>query len=318
MESVEGEQENVAEQAGGQRAGEVSRLRLAFLLAALLGGNAALALGAWFVRLADTGPVAAGFWRLALAVPFLLLLARVNGQAVVAIGPKRIAIVVLAGLFFAADVAAWHVGIGMTRLGNAVLFANSGSIILMAWGFISVGLFPKRSEWLAMASAVAGAGLLMGRSLEISQNTFYGDLLSLLAGMFYAGYLLILHDARRTVGGWSILFWTGLAGAPALLALSLSLGEVIWPTDWTAIFLLVVVSQLLGQGLFVYALGHFPPLIIGLSLLTQPAIAAMAGYFAFGEVLSVMDVFGMLLLGSALVVARVAQSKPVTPAKAGV
>ncbi|MEP1421558.1 MAG: DMT family transporter [Erythrobacter sp.] len=305
MESVEAKEENVT----GKPAGEVSRLRLALLLAALLGGNAALALGAWFVRMADTGPVAAGFWRLALAVPFLLLLARVNGQAVLSIGPKRIAIVVLAGLFFAADVAAWHIGIGMTRLGNAVLFANSGSIILMAWGFLSVGLFPKRSEWLAMASAVAGAGLLMGRSLEISQNTFYGDLLCLLAGMFYAGYLLILHDARRTVGGWSILFWTGLAGAPALLALSLSFVEVIWPTDWTAIVLLVVVSQLLGQGLFVYALGHFPPLIIGLSLLTQPAIAAMAGYFAFGEVLSALDVVGMLLLGSALVVAKAAQAR---------
>ena len=30
---------------------------------ALLSGNAALALGPWLVRLADTGPVAAGFWR---------------------------------------------------------------------------------------------------------------------------------------------------------------------------------------------------------------------------------------------------------------
>lgn len=31
--------------------------------AALLGGNAALALGPWFVRVADTGPVSAAFWR---------------------------------------------------------------------------------------------------------------------------------------------------------------------------------------------------------------------------------------------------------------
>jgi hypothetical protein len=34
------------------------------------------------VRLADTGPVAAGFWRLALALPFLWLLARASGQSV--------------------------------------------------------------------------------------------------------------------------------------------------------------------------------------------------------------------------------------------
>ena len=40
-------------------------------LAGLIGANAALALGPWFVRSADTGPVSAGFWRLALALPVL-------------------------------------------------------------------------------------------------------------------------------------------------------------------------------------------------------------------------------------------------------
>ncbi len=46
-----------------------------FAFLALLGGNAALAAGPLFVRLADVGPVAAGFWRLALALPFLAFFA---------------------------------------------------------------------------------------------------------------------------------------------------------------------------------------------------------------------------------------------------
>ena len=46
---------------------------LAFL--AMLGGNAALAFGPAFVRAADVGPVAAAFWRLALALPVLLVFA---------------------------------------------------------------------------------------------------------------------------------------------------------------------------------------------------------------------------------------------------
>ena len=45
-----------------------------FAFPALLVGNAALAFGPWLVRLADTGAVAAGFWRLALALPFLAIL----------------------------------------------------------------------------------------------------------------------------------------------------------------------------------------------------------------------------------------------------
>ncbi|HEX8379778.1 MAG TPA: EamA family transporter, partial [Allosphingosinicella sp.] len=42
---------------------------------ALILGNLILALGPWMVRLTDVGPVASGFWRLALAIPFLFLLA---------------------------------------------------------------------------------------------------------------------------------------------------------------------------------------------------------------------------------------------------
>ena len=47
---------------------------------ALLFGSALLAVGPWLVRLADVGPVAAGFWRLALALPFLFILAALAKQ----------------------------------------------------------------------------------------------------------------------------------------------------------------------------------------------------------------------------------------------
>ena len=52
--------------------------RWAFL--ALLAGNVALAAGPFLVRHSGVGPIAAGFWRLALALPFLLILALVARQ----------------------------------------------------------------------------------------------------------------------------------------------------------------------------------------------------------------------------------------------
>jgi drug/metabolite transporter (DMT)-like permease len=149
-----------------------------------------------------------------------------------------------------------------------------------------------------------GAGILMGRSLDISFETFVGDLFCILAGLLYAVYLLTLQDARTRFGSWSLLSWVTIFGAPALLGLALALGEPVWPTDWTPILVLFITSQLIGQGLLVYSLAHFPPLVIGLALLTQPAIAAGIGYAVFGEVLSALDIAGMVLLGSALLIAR--------------
>ncbi|QUL36704.1 DMT family transporter [Erythrobacter sp. JK5] len=285
------------------------------LLAALLAGNFALAIGPWLVREADTGPVSAGFWRLFLALPFLVVFARMAGQRLTGMPRKTLVLVAIGALAFASDLASWHIGIGMTRLGNATLFGNAGSIILLFWGFIMARMLPRGLEWLAIACALGGAGILLGRSLEISTQTFAGDLFCLTAGVLYAVYLLTLQGERARFGSWSLLVWVSVFACPFLLALALALGEPVWPTDWTPILILFVTSQLIGQGLLVFSLGHFPPLVIGLALLTQPAVAAVIGYARFGEVLLPLDIAGMVLLGSALVVARASAARiPPQPA----
>ena len=280
------------------------------LLAALLAGNAALATGPWLVRLADTGPVSAAFWRLFLALPFLIVLARVTGQAMTGISRRTLVLVALGAVAFGLDLSSWHIGIEQTRLGNATLFGNAGSIVLLFWTFIITRTVPRGMEWLAIVFALGGAAILLGRSLDISTATLVGDLFCLAAGLFYAVYLLTLQDARKAIGAWSLLVWVSIFACPVILALALMRGEPVWPTDWTPIIILFITSQLVGQGLMVFSLRHFPPLIIGVALLTQPALAAVIGYYAFGEVLGALDIAGMALLGSALVVARVRREKP--------
>ncbi|KWV91007.1 DMT family transporter [Erythrobacter sp. YT30] len=278
--------------------------RSALLLAGLLLGNAALALGPWLVRLSDTGPVSAGFWRVLLALPFVIVFARAAGQKLGGMPRRTLFFVAIGSVAFALDLASWHIGIGMTRLGNATLFGNAGSFVLLVWGFLIARSLPRGAEWVAIVCAVAGAAILMGRSLEISTETLIGDFFCLTAGLLYAVYLLNLQNARGQFGSWSLLVWVSLFACPVLLGLALILGEPVWPTDWTPILILFITSQLIGQGLLVYSLGHFPPLVIGLALLTQPVIAAIIGWSVFEEVLSAIDILGMILLGSALAIAR--------------
>ncbi|MBI1404461.1 MAG: EamA family transporter [Porphyrobacter sp.] len=280
------------------------RPRSLLLLAALIGGNVALSLGPWFVRMADTGPVSAGFWRLLLALPFLALLARANRQPLTGMGVRTLALVALGAVTFAMDLASWHIGIGMTRLGNATLFGNAGSIVLLFWGFIAHRTLPRGLEWLAIVFALAGAAILMGRSLEISHATLVGDLFCVAAGLLYAVYLLTLQGARGKFGSWSLLVWVSLFGAPVLLGIALLRGEPVWPQHWGPIIALFIGSQLVGQGLMVFALKYFPPLVVGLALLTQPVVASLYGWLAFGELLSPLDLVGMALVGAALAVSR--------------
>lgn len=274
------------------------------LLVALLAGNVALALGPWSVRLADTGPISAGFWRLALALPVLALLARASRQRLGGLPGRTMVLVAIGAVAFALDLASWHIGIEHTRLGNATLFGNAGSIVLLFWGFAVARVMPRGKEWIAILCALIGAAILMGRSLEISEATLIGDLFCLAAGLLYAIYLLTLQDARREIGAWSLLTWVCLLACPVLLVLAIIAGEPVWPTNWAPVVVLSILSQLVGQGLLVFSLRHFPPLVIGLALLTQPAIAAFYGFAIFGEVLLPIDIAGMVLLGAALAIAR--------------
>ena len=290
--------------------------------AALLAGNFALALGPWSVRLADTGPISAGFWRLTLAIPLLALLARYNGEALYrtarSFGRATWTAIAAAGVLFALDLASWNIGIGQTRLGNATLFGNSGSVILMGWGIVMTRRPPRPFEALGILSALAGAAVLMGRSLEIDSRSLVGDLFCILAGFLYGFYILLLQDARARLGSWSLLTWSSLAGAPVLLALALWQGEPVWPgsngAGWWPLIALALLSQVIGQGLVVYSLKHFTPLVVGLTLLTQPVVAVVVGWFVFDEALAPLDFVGMALVGAALVLARLGDTPDQKPA----
>ena len=291
-------------------ASAASRGRYAF--ASLLLANLFLAFGPWMVRLADVGPTASAFWRLSLAIPLLLVFARWQSRDAFRPGWAVGITIVLGGLFFAADLAAWHYGIIRTKLANATLFGNSSSILFAAYGFIAARMLPRRAQAFAMVLAVVGAVLLLGSSYELSPRNFVGDLFAILAGFFYAFYLIAIDRARKAMAPMPVLALSTIAGAGPLLLFALLLGERVVPGDWTPVILLSLGSQVIGQGFLVYSMGHLSPVVVGVGLLTQPAVAAAIGWLVYGERLSLADAAGALLICLALFLIRLPERRLAT------
>ncbi|WP_253190379.1 DMT family transporter [Sphingomonas sp. LM7] len=273
-------------------------------LAALVIANIALAFGPLFVRVSDVGPVAAGFWRIALATPVLLAASMLMGERPVRASRGLWGVLAVAGVAFAADLASWHVGIGRTTLANATLFGNSASFLFPIYGFIAARMWPSRMQGLALALAAIGAALLMGRSASLSPRNLTGDLFCLLAGLLYALYFILMAGVRERLAPIPALALSSLASIPPLLLLAFALGEQIWPGSWWPLFAMAVVSQLIGQGCMIYALGHLTPLVVGIALLIQPAVAATLGWVVFDERLAAADAVGAVLVALALVLVR--------------
>jgi drug/metabolite transporter (DMT)-like permease len=282
--------------------------RWAFL--ALLLGNIALAVGPFLVRNSGVGPVSAGFWRLALALPFLFALAWIARQPIRWPRRRYTLAILLAAFFFAADLAAWHKGILLTKLGNATLFGNMSSFIVAAWGLWLARKLPTPVQAIALILAAVGCAMLMWGSAELSAAHLRGDLLAALAGLLYAGYLIAVDDTRKALAPLPLLFLASLFGAAMLLPAALASGEVFAPVDWTMLFALALCSQVIGQGLLVFALGHIPPLVVGIAMLTQPALSAYLGWQFYGESLTMLDWLGAILIVVALVLVRLRDRAP--------
>ncbi len=286
--------------------------RLAF--PAMLAGSICLAFGPWLVRLADVAPVVSAFWRMALAVGPMFALAALTRPDWRGVRPL-LGVCALAAACFAADLAVWHLGIARTTLANAALLSNAASFLLPLVGYVAARAWPGRNAGIALACAAAGTALLLGRSADVSARHLAGDLFCLGAAIAYTGYLIVVDRARRTIAPLPLLTVVTAFGALFLLPAAAAAPGPFLPHDWTPLVLLALGSQVIGQGLVVYAVGHLRPIVVGLTLLVQPAIAATIGLLRFGEVPGTAEIGGAALVLVALVLVRLPErSARVAPA----
>lgn len=92
-------------------------------LVALVFANLLFAFGPVLVRFSDTAPIASAFWRMAIALPLIALLAKATTRGGLRVSRGMAVVNAASGLLFAADVASWHLGIVRTKAANATLLA---------------------------------------------------------------------------------------------------------------------------------------------------------------------------------------------------
>jgi len=279
--------------------------RIAFL--ALMAGAMGIAVAPIFVRISETGPAATAFWRVALAVPVLMMLARNTrpGSTKTKV-PVRWP-VMLCGLFFAADLGVWHYSVAFTTVANATLLANLAPVFvaLAAWALFGeriTGLFV-----IGLALAIIGAGLLTGASFSLDLRHVYGDLLGVLTAVFYGAYQLNVARLRRFHAAFSIMAWSSLFSAMGLLAGALALGEPLLPqtlSGWAVLVGIALVSQVGGQTLITYGFAHLPISFSSVSLLIQPMAAAYLAWLLLGETLTWAHLVGAVVILTGIYVAR--------------
>jgi len=278
--------------------------RLAIL--ALVAGALAIAFAPIFVRLSETGPAATAFWRVALAVPVLMVLAHRARPGMKTNVPVRWP-VILCGLFFAVDIGVWHYSIEYTTVANAALLANLAPVFvaLAAWALFGERI--TRLFILGMALAILGAALLTGASFSLDPQQVYGDMFGVLTAVFYGAYQLSVARLRRLHSAFSIMAWSSLFSAFGLLTGTVLLGENLLPqtaAGWSVLFGIALISQVGGQTLITYAFAHLPVSFSSVSLLIHPIMSAVLAWVLLGEVLTWTHLIGAVVILAGIYLAR--------------
>lgn len=270
-----------------------------FALPILLLGALAIGFSGIFVRLVEVGPLASAFYRTGLAVPMFLLWLAVAPPPPEA-RPSRLerrdyATLFLAGLFFACDLACWHWSLMLTTVANATLFSNFTPVFVALAAWLLFGQTVTRKFLLGLATAFAGAFVLMGGSVSVGGANLLGDALALVTAVFYGGYLLTVARLRRRLPAPVVMGWSSAVTAVLLFPAALLAGDrmlALTAGGWALLVLFSFVSQVAGQGMIAHALAHLPASFSSVALLVQPVAAAIYAWVLLDEALGPLQAAG--------------------------
>jgi drug/metabolite transporter (DMT)-like permease len=279
-------------------------------LVALFVGALAIGSSPILVRLSEVGPIATAVWRLGLAaLPMALWLAAERRAEPAARRPANWtdrALLTLPGLFLAADLAAWHVSIGWTSVANATLLANMSPVFVTAVAWLVLRERISRAFLAGLALAVAGTAMLMGGSASLGAG-LAGDALALLAAIFYGGYILSVGRLRARFSTATIMLWSCISGATALLPFAIASGEVLLPVTlagWAGVAAIAWLSHATGQGLIAYALAWLPTSFSSAALLISPVAAAALAWLVLAEPVGAVQILGGAVVLAGVLLAR--------------
>jgi drug/metabolite transporter (DMT)-like permease len=265
-----------------------------------------------FVALAAVSPATAAAFRCLYALPILVVLAYREDRAY---GPRphhNRLLAGTAGIFFAADLVAWHYTIEFVGAGLGTVLANLQVVVVAFVAWWLLGERPDRRIFAAIPILLSGVVLISGAVGEgaYGSDPLLGVVFGIGTSIAYAGFILLLRqssmDLRRPAG--PLTDATAVA-AVAAMAAGLVIGDLDMTPGWPAqgwLVLLALTAQVAGWLLIAISLPRLPAVVTSMVLMLQPLAALVLGAWLLGERPSAAQLggCGLLLVGVVIGTAR--------------
>ena len=216
---------------------------------------------------------------------------------------KNLWLSVLSGVFLAFHFTLWFESLRHTSVASSTTIVCTEVIwVSLGYALLLKGRMHFRAV-LAIAVTLVGSVLITLADSSTGGAHLYGDLLSLLAAVAVAAYVLLGRIVRETVSTTVYTFVVYASCAAVLLCFCQIQGNPLFGYGISGIvvgLLLAVFSTILGHSIFSWGLKYFSPSFVSASKLCEPVVAAILAGFLFGESPAALQ-----LLGGAMILAGV-------------
>lgn len=224
------------------------------------------------------------------------------------ISRKNLWLSCLSGVFLAIHFTLWFESLRHTSVASSTTIVCTEVI----WVSLGYALFLKGRMGiravLAIAVTLLGSVLIAFADSSAGGAHLYGDLLSLLAAIAVAAYVLLGRVVRETVSTTVYTFVVYASCAAVLLLFCLVQGNPLFGYGISGILvglMLAIFSTILGHSIFSWCLKYFSPSFVSASKLCEPVVAAVLAGFLFGESPAALQLAGgAMILGGVFYYSR--------------
>jgi inner membrane transporter RhtA len=202
-------------------------------------------------------------------------------------------LILLFGLSLVAMNLCFYESLDRIPLGIAVTFEFVGPL--------GVAVAASRGALDFVWVALAAAGILLLSDFGSADLDGLGVALALLAGGFWAAYIVLAVRVGRVFPGGQGLALAMGAGALMLAPVGLADGggELLSPEVLALGLAVAILSSAIPYGLEMEALRRMPQGVFGILMSLEPAMAALAGFIVLDEGLAIRELVAIMLVVAA-------------------
>ncbi len=275
---------------------------------ALVAATVAVSFSAILITKADDDPATIVWVRMGMAAVVLApWVVRDARRGVLPKGTAQLGLVLVSGVLLAGHFLLWTASLKYTSIAASVLLVSLHPIIVTPLGKRLLGERVSRQVLMGGGLAIVGTVVTCAGDLRVDSTAFGGDLLAIAGGLCLAGYLLIGRSVRANLGvaGYSAIVYAVVCVIAAVTAAAAGVAHLPSPRVAMACLGLALICTIGGHTVYNWALRHVPVLLVSLSFLGEPPLAAVLALVLLASVPSLATVLGGVLILAGLALALV-------------